>query len=114
MDYANMLQMEHAKNQKATMMLGQKIGMKPADTKAVDDLKMKGANELSMLVPLKGEEFEKAYLAGMIKDHNAVLAMIDNELMPAAKNTDLKSHLKMTRDHVAMHLEKAKEIEKNL
>jgi predicted outer membrane protein len=114
LDYSKMLHKEHGKNQKMTMMVGKRIGITPMDTKEVDALKVKGASELSMLVPLDGKEFEKAYMAAMIKNHQEVLAMIDNQLMPQASEKALKDHLKMTRDHVAMHLDKAKEIEKKI
>ena len=113
-DYAKMLQTEHSKNQSTVMGLGQKIKVTPSDTKAVDDMRVKGASELAMLVPLKGKEFEKAYMSAMIKGHKEVLAMIDNKLLPAAKNDDLKEQLMDTKKHVSMHLDQATKIQENM
>ncbi|HXH30831.1 MAG TPA: DUF4142 domain-containing protein, partial [Bacteriovoracaceae bacterium] len=114
MDYAKMLHMEHGKNQKTVMGLGQKIKSTPTDTKAVDDLRVKGAQDLSKLVPLNGKEFEKAYMDAMVIGHNDVISMIDGKLIPATKNGELKKQLMETREHVTMHLEKAKKIQANL
>jgi predicted outer membrane protein len=113
-DYAKMIHTEHGKNQKTVMGLGQKIKSTPTDTKAVDELRVKGAQELSQLVPLDGKEFEKAYMDAMVKGHQDVIAMIDGQLIPATKNSELKKQLMDTREHVSMHLEKAKEIQTNL
>ncbi|HXH31344.1 MAG TPA: DUF4142 domain-containing protein [Bacteriovoracaceae bacterium] len=114
MSYAKMLHKEHGKNQGTIMKLGKDIKVVPADTTAVDQLRVKGAQELAKLIPLDGREFEKAYITAMIKNHNEVLAMIDNKLIPGAQDKALKTQLSKTRDHVAMHLEHAKKIEATL
>ncbi len=110
MDYAKMLHTEHGDNMAKTLQLGQSIKVTPSDTKAVDALKKKGAGELAMLIPLDGKDFETAYLDAMIKGHTEVLDMIDSRLLTTAKNDALKAHLKETRGHVAMHLERAKKL----
>ncbi|HXH75924.1 MAG TPA: DUF4142 domain-containing protein [Bacteriovoracaceae bacterium] len=114
MEYAKMLHQEHGKNAAATMKLGEKIKITPADTKAVDDLRVKGATELAMLIPLEGKEFEKSYIDAMVKGHKEVLAMIDGKLLPGAKNAQLKDHLTKTKEHVAMHLKHAEKIQSTL
>jgi predicted outer membrane protein len=113
MDYAKMLHTAHGENMAKTIKLGQTINVTPSDTKAVDALKQKGAGELAMIVPLDGEEFEKAYLDAMIKGHEEVISMIDSKLLTTAKNDALKAHLTETRGHVAMHLDQAKKLKGN-
>lgn len=54
------------------------------ETAAVDKLRVRGAGELAMLLPLDGEKFAAAYLAAMITGHTEVLDMIDNELLKRA------------------------------
>jgi predicted outer membrane protein len=110
MAYAKMLHTEHGKHQGEAMKLGQQIGVTPVDTAAVDKLRVKGAGALAALLPLDGKEFEKAYLAAMVKDHTEVLAMIDNQLLKAAENDAVKKHLTATRSHIASHLEQAKNL----
>lgn len=109
-NFAKMLHTEHGANMAKTLQVGESIKVIPTDTKAVDALKKKGAAELATLVPLDGKDFETAYLDAMIKGHNEALMMIDNKLIPTAKNDSLKKHLADTRAHVAMHLEEAKKL----
>ena len=113
MNYAKMLHMQHGDHMGKTLMLGQSIKITPSDTKAVDAVKVKGAGELAMLMPLDGKDFEMAYVDAMIKGHTEVLDMIDNKLMKNAKNDMLKTHLTETRKHIAMHLEEGKKLKEN-
>lgn len=109
--YAKMLHKAHGKSLGDTMKLGMTVGATPMITDAVDAVRVKGAGALAPLVPLEGKEFEIAYLDVMVKDHTEVLAMIDGQLMPAAKKDAVKKHLAATRGHVAMHLEEAKKLQ---
>ena len=103
---AQSLHEAHGKAQAKTMALGQKIKTTPVDTKAVDDLRVKGAGELAALVPLSGEEFGRAYVGAMVKSHAEALKMIDGQLLPVAKNKSLEKHLGKVRADVAAQLEK--------
>ncbi len=103
---AQSLHEAHGKAQAKTMALGQKLKTTPVDTKAVDNLRVKGAGELASLVPLSGAEFERAYVGAMVKNHIEALKMIDGQLLPTAKDKDLKKHLAKVRDDVAKHLER--------
>ncbi len=113
-DYAKMLHMDHGMNLEKTLMLGKQISVTPAETAEVDKLRVKGAGELAMLVPLDGDKFAAAYVAAMIKGHTEVLAMIDNLLLKRATNDAVKSHLKDTRSSVAKHLATAKQLQAGL
>ncbi len=114
LDYAKMMHQEHGKNAGETMELGQKINVTPVDTAAVDKLRVKGAGELAALIPLKGDEFEAAYVAAMVKGHTEVLEMIDNKLLKSAENESVKKHLNETRSAVAQHLEMGKKLQASM
>ncbi|MBA3386328.1 MAG: DUF4142 domain-containing protein [Chthoniobacterales bacterium] len=114
LDYAKMMHQEHGKNEADTMELGQKISVTPIDTEAVDKLRVKGAGELAALIPLKGDEFEAAYVAAMVKGHTEVLEMIDSKLLKAAENEAVKKHLNETRSAVAQHLEMGKKLQASM
>lgn len=111
MDYAKMLHTEHGMNMDKTLKLGQQMDVTPVITPKVEKLQVKGASQLADIVLLNGEQFERAYLAAMVKGHTDVLGTIDNELLKAVKNEPLKKHLTETRGHVAAHLEKAKQLQ---
>ena len=113
-DYARMLQKEHGKNSDQAMKLSQSSGVTPIDTMEVDKLKQEGAQKLADIIPLEGKTFETAFVNAMVEDHQKVLTMIDEDLMPKAEGESVKSHLKQTREHVAMHLTQARELQRNL
>ncbi len=110
-DYARLLHREHGTNMDQTLKLGQQIGTTPVITTSVEQLQKKGAGELAAIVQLDGQEFERAYVAAMVKGHTEALDKIDDQLQKSAGNAALKKHLTGTRAHVAGHLEKAKALQ---
>ena len=113
LDYAKSIHEGHGMNMEKGLKLGGQIGLTPAITPAVNELQVKGAGALASIVPLDGNEFEKAYLEMMVKGHTDVLGMIDGKLLQGAQNPELKKHLTESRASVAAHLEKAKSLQGN-
>ncbi len=111
MDYAKMLEKEHSDNLQKTKDMSQSMNEMPAETQSVEDLKAKGNDMLSSLSSMDGMDFERNYIDAMVKGHTEALSMLDNQLIPNAKSADLKNHLTETRQHVAMHLDRAKELQ---
>src|SRR5438105_15631842 len=66
------------------------------------------------LAKLSGAAFDKAYLDNEIAYHQAVLDMLDQQLIPGAKNAELKDLLTSVRPAFAAHLDHAKETRANL
>lgn len=114
MEYAKMLHTEHTKNLEKGRNLGQSMNQAPVETEMVANLKAKGTSMLTALAPLTGAQFERAYIDGMIKDHQEALSMLDNQLIPGAKSEEVKKHLNETRGHVAMHLNHAEQLKQNM
>ncbi|HET6396311.1 MAG TPA: DUF4142 domain-containing protein [Pseudoxanthomonas sp.] len=73
----------------------------------------KGRTELSRLEGLDGDEFERAYVEAMVRDHQEALRMLDERLIPAATRAEVRQHLQTTRGHVASHLEAARALQGN-
>jgi len=111
MDYAKMLHAAHGENMVKAMKLGQKIGVTPIDTMAVDKMKIKGAGELAALVLLDGAAFERSYIDLMVKGHTEVIAMIDSKLLKVAQAAPLKAFLTQTRSQIVANLDLAKKLQ---
>lgn len=109
--YAAMLKREHTENQAQTASLPTAPAAADKDTSAVAARKEKTAAERQALSAMSGEEFEAAYLDAMVKDHADALQMLDANLMPAATTPAVRSHLQQTREHLAMHLERAEALQ---
>jgi putative membrane protein len=105
-DFANMLHSEHSRNLEA----GQKLGV--AQTSAeVTSMEEKGRADLAMLGEKSGKDYEKAYVDAMVKGHEEALSLLDSRLLPAATDENVRTFLNNSRDHVAMHLERAKALQ---
>lgn len=104
--YAEMMDKEHTANQAKTRALGT-----PARAPEVDAMKAKKARERAALGQKSGTAYEAAYIAAMVKDHGEALQMIDGKLLPAASSPEVRAHLTETRQHVAMHLERARKLQ---
>lgn len=111
--YAKLMKKDHGKNLNETLKLSKKMHQKPVETEMVISLREKGKQELSSLATLDALALEKAYIDAMVKGHEDALVVIDNQLT-SVSNPALKKHLETTREGVAHHLDKAKEIQKKL
>lgn len=61
-----------------------------------------------------GASFDQQYIQAQIKEHQQVLDAIDQQLLPNAKNDELKAYLKEIRPTVASHLKDARDLESKL
>lgn len=109
-DFAQMMKTDHGKNLADTTRLGGAASTAPA----VKTLKDKGESDLRTLDAQSGKAYEKAYIDAMVKGHTDALALIDNTLLPAATDANIRQHFTTTRAAVARHLDKAKEIQGTL
>jgi len=105
-----MMERDHKANLDATRALTKQGGGKEmsADAKKVHD---KNAATLTRIGKLDGAEYQAAYVDAMVKGHSEVLAKLDNELIPNAKDADVKAHLQKTRTAVSTHLDHAKALQ---
>jgi len=63
---------------------------------------------------LSGAEFDRAYIANEVTYHEAVIDAVDNVLIPAAQNEQLKQTLIDVRPAFVAHLEQARSIREYL
>jgi putative membrane protein len=62
---------------------------------------------MEQLKQKSGAEFDRAYLQAQVDGHRKVLDAIDKQLLPDAKNPQLKAYLEELRPQVAEHLQRA-------
>jgi putative membrane protein len=61
-----------------------------------------------------GADFDRSYMNAQVKEHRAVLDMIDRELLPAVTGPDVKELVQTVRAKVEGHLQEAEQILKGL
>jgi putative membrane protein len=107
-EYAAMMQRDHSTNLAETQKLAKNQG---APSAKAAEIHKKDTKKKAELAPLDGAAYEKAYIDAMVKGHAEVLAKLDNELIPGAKDAAVKAHLEKTRGAVAEHLKKAEALQ---
>jgi putative membrane protein len=75
---------------------------------------LEGNSELATLGILQGKQFDQAYANAMVTGHEAVLHLIDTQLMKTATTEEIKKFLTDTRAVVVQHLDQAKALQKKL
>jgi putative membrane protein len=112
-DFAQMMNKDHSQNLDETKKLSDSQNIQPTDTPAITKMKTEGQAEMTKLSQMQGANFDRAYMAAMVKGHTDVLNHIDH-YMKTATNPQLQAHLKATRDAVANHLAEAKKVQASL
>jgi putative membrane protein len=112
--FAQVMIQQHSQNLKLLTQLSQKTKIKPLDSDKSEELVKKQKEAGDSLKEKSNKDFDVAYIDAMVKGHEKVLKMIDDELLPKASNPEVESYLKVTRNMVAEHLKLAQEVQSKL
>ena len=72
------------------------------------------AREIAGLKVLKGVQFDSAYVAGQVDAHRANIDAIRNQLLPAARDADVREFLQKTQATLEKHLASLQAIQDQL
>ena len=97
--YAEMMIKEHSANEKNAQALASRLQL---------------ISQTSNLSKSLQNDSDKNYMMSQVKVHRKVLTIIDKQLIPNTKSSELKNMLVQTRDAVAKHLKAAEDIFKNM
>ena len=62
----------------------------------------------------EGANFDRSYIDAQVKEHRAVLDMINRELLPSVTSPDVKELIHTVRAKVEGHLKEAEQIQRAL
>lgn len=112
-DYAVMLERGHTAGvNQAKRLLGK--GEQLQSSQVSTQLKSKAQERMQDLRGESGKDFDQEFIETQVKAHEGALRIIDTELMPAAKDPQLKQQLTETRRDISTHLAKAKQLESQM
>lgn len=107
--FADTLRNDHSRNlTMSRKLLDGADGGDAMGKSAIADLRSGHEAERQQLADLDGDAYQAAWLDAMVRGHNDTLDKLDNQLIPAANDENVKRHLADTRDSIASHLEAAK------
>jgi putative membrane protein len=100
--FAGMMLMHH---QQAQTDLA-RLGIKTADSPVSIQLDTASASTLDLLKNATGD-FDRVYIDSQVEAHRNVIALIDSQLLPSAKEPSLRAYLQKVRNQVEAHLQQA-------
>ena len=91
-----------------------RLKLTPKESPTSRDLVASATATRAALAKKSGADFDRAYVDNEVAYHAAVLDMLDETLVPAARNHELKSLLESVRPAFVAHLEHARMIQSEL
>jgi putative membrane protein len=112
--FAGHLVTDHESANKKGDALVKKLNLTPSANSVSNRLSSDASQSMDSLKGHSGSDFDKSYIDEQIKLHQDVLDIIDNKLLPNAKNAELKSEIQAVRPKIEQHLKEAREIQASL
>jgi putative membrane protein len=109
--FAEQMVNDHTLGANEVLALAKKLGVKPTESAVTKSLKDGAAQTAVKLAKLKGTAFEKAYVDAEIAYHQAVIDAVNQVLLPAVKNGEVKQALVNTGPTLQGHLAHAQQVQ---
>jgi len=109
--FAERMITDHSAVNKAAVELVTKLKVTPEDSDASRGLATGGNETRARLEKLDGAEFDKAYVDNEVAYHEAVITVLNTQLIPSASNQELKDALVGAKPAFDAHLQHAKQIQ---
>lgn len=91
--------------------VARKAGLTPESSPVSSSLDNDAGQSTSALEADSGEDFDRAYVGTQVKQHKAELDLIDGQLIPNARNSDLVTLLKTVRPSIELHFQRARALQ---
>ena len=108
--FAQRMLTDHTGVNSLVTQLLQKLDLAPEDNVLSLDMRDESANKRDLMRELSGYPFDSTYMENEVRYHQNFLASIDNVMLPAARNAELRSLLTQVRPAVAAHLAHAEQV----
>lgn len=113
-DFANSMIEQHTRAKQQGAEFASQSGATPAGSALSDKLTSASKATLQKLQGTEASSFDHAYMKAQIKQHQEVLDLLDQQLIPTAGSTATRDQLTTARNMVQHHLTHAQEVEGTL
>lgn len=110
-EFARTLEKDHKANLERGQALAKQLGTPPSEqareqaAKSVEDTELAGKT---------GAEFDQAFVSYQVEHHQEVIDRLRNELLPAARDPQLRTFIENTIPKLEQHLATARELQNQL
>lgn len=111
---ANKLAADHAKNREEAQALAQKLNLTLTPAAGGQTTTADSAALPPVLEDKNGSDFDETFLEYEIEEHEADIERIQDQLLPAAQNPELKAYLQKTLTAIQGHLDALKQVQQQL
>ncbi|MEO6951796.1 MAG: DUF4142 domain-containing protein [Polyangia bacterium] len=111
---ARMMITQHSAAERNEAAVVRKKSLNMVATKTSDSLQRDAKATYDVLKNKSGAEFDHAYIDAQVKEHQALLTLIDDRLKPAATDPAIKELVASLRSAVQAHLAKAETLQPTL
>jgi putative membrane protein len=112
--FANRMLTDHSGVNASLAQLLQKLDLTPEDNAASLDMRDESSTKRDLMRDLNGRAFDSTYIENEVTYHQKFLNALDQELIPAARNGELRALLTNVRPAVAAHLAHAEQVRSNI
>jgi len=112
--FAERMVTDHTAVLNSAVALVTKLGVTPVNNDLVATLSKQSSDNEAELRTLSGNAFDKSYIDHEIAYHQAVIGVIENQLIPSAQNKELKDMLISVVPAFNAHLEHSQTIQKQI
>jgi putative membrane protein len=109
--YAEQMFQEHTRARQLAEQLAASSRSVPIQSSLAEDLAAASRGTLQTLETADSDAFDELYIGAQIQQHQEVLDLLENHLIPRADDPSLKLHLQNGRTLVDSHLSKAREVQ---
>jgi putative membrane protein len=113
-DFASRMINDHKKANEDVASTSSAIGENLDGSAQSSRLAQVADNQAATLKGKSGADYDKAYMAYQLRDHQDVLDMIIGDLMSSAKSDQVRALLRSTQSMVQMHLDQARKVSSSL
>ncbi len=89
-------------------------GITPTESTLSQQLRQRGRALEQQLQGLSGEEFDRAYMQAQLQQHQDLLRLLEQQLIPSAQDPAYRVYLERLRDDIAAHLQNAQRIQQEV
>ena len=109
--FAELMVKDHRKLDEQMGKLAVRQKLNPTPTETSEALKARGSEVMEDLkIAPKGPIFDKEYMSSQVIAHEEVLEIYNNQLIPNARNPQLKNLLQQAARSIESHLQRARQL----
>lgn len=113
--YAQRMLKDHGMLEDSLRALDKRENISPAPNPLSQQLESQTESTMKRLQSLSGAEFDQAYMQAMVQSHTEALNVVDNQLLPATQDPQLRVAISQkVRPTIVSHLDAARQIQQSL